>query len=48
MKAQSMAHSEKSETPKMEATHHSSGFLSKALADKKSLSKGKGKSFKKG
>lgn len=41
----SMAHKEKAETPKMEASYHSSGFLSKALAAKKG---GKAKSLKKG
>jgi hypothetical protein len=43
MKA-SMAHKEKAETPKMEASYHSKGFLSKALSAKQ----GKAKSLKKG
>lgn len=41
----SMAHKEKAETPKMEASYHSAGFLSKALASKRG---NKAKSMKKG
>jgi hypothetical protein len=41
----SMAHKEKAETPKMEASYHSAGFLSKALAAKR---RDKAKSMRKG
>lgn len=47
MAKETMAHAEKNETPAMEAKYHNRPFLQKALADKKSLTKGKEKSLKK-
>jgi len=45
MAKETMAHAEKNESPKMEASYHSKQFLAKALSAKKG---GKGKSLKKG